>query len=124
RSCKRSPLMQPNQYAEGCRSVSLHPGILLSHRSCTLPLPPGSGRKEIGMANQAGSEPAFDLAFPVVPGLLTIAPGATAQHWLEYVTDACQRGVLFLDLLRRRGNEERKLRRSQWRRSCASTTNS
>src|SRR5215831_20652322 len=109
--------MQPNQYAEGCRSVSLDPGILLSHRSCTLPLPPGSGRKEIGMANQAVSQPAnqavsqpaFDLAFPVVPGLLTIAPGATAQHWLEYVTDACQRGVLFLDLLRRRGNEEKEI---------------
>src|SRR5215471_12782347 len=61
------------------------------------------------MANQAVSEPAFDLAFPVVPGLLTIAPGATAQHWLEYVTDACQRGVLFLDLLRRRGNEEKEI---------------
>src|SRR5262249_40343886 len=80
-------------------------------------LPPGSGRKEIGMANQAVSqpanqavsEPAFDLAFPVVPGLLTIAPGASAQHWLEYVTDACQRGALFLELLRRPGNEEKEI---------------
>ena len=31
------------------------------------------------------------------------------QDWLEYVTDACQRGVLYLDLLRCRGNEEKEI---------------
>jgi hypothetical protein len=35
--------------------------------------------------------------------------GTIAQEWLEYVTDACQRSVLFLDLLRRRGNKEREI---------------
>jgi len=66
------------------------------------------------MANQAVSKPAsasspFALGFPVGPNPLTATPGATAQHWLEYVTDACQRGVLYLDLLRRRGNEEKEM---------------
>jgi hypothetical protein len=32
-----------------------------------------------------------------------------AQDWLEYFTDSCQRSVLFLDLLRRRGNEEKEI---------------
>jgi hypothetical protein len=35
--------------------------------------------------------------------------GTIAQDWLEYFTDACQRGVLFLDLLHRRGNEEKEI---------------
>ena len=66
------------------------------------------------MANQAVSEPAsasspFGLGFPVGSGPLTRTLGATERDWLEYVTDACQRGVLYLDLLRRRGNEEKEI---------------
>ena len=66
------------------------------------------------MANQAVSEPAsasspFGLGFPVGSGPLTGTLGATERDWLEYVTDACQRGVLYLDLLRRRGNEEKEI---------------
>jgi hypothetical protein len=38
-----------------------------------------------------------------------VARGAITKDWLEYVTDAYQRGVLFLDLLRRRGNEEEEI---------------
>ena len=34
------------------------------------------------------------------------APGNVATAWPEYMFDAFQRGVLFLDLLRQRGNEE------------------
>jgi hypothetical protein len=32
-----------------------------------------------------------------------------AQNWLEYFIDACQRSVLFLDVLRRRGNEQKEI---------------
>ena len=38
-----------------------------------------------------------------------VAPGAIAKDWLEYATDAYQRGVLLLDVLRRRGNEEEEI---------------
>jgi hypothetical protein len=43
----------------------------------------------------------------VVPSQL--AHGAITKDWLEYVTDAYQRGVLYLDVLRRRGNEEEEI---------------
>jgi hypothetical protein len=46
---------------------------------------------------------------PVRRGYAVIMNGTIAQEWLEYVTDACQRSILFLDLLRRRGNEEREI---------------
>src|SRR5260370_9245412 len=63
------------------------------------------------MASQAVSKPAsasspFALGFPVGPSPLT---ATTERDWLEYVTDAFQRGVLYLDLLRRRGNEEKEI---------------
>jgi hypothetical protein len=50
------------------------------------------------MASQAVSKPAsasspFALGFPVGPSPLT---ATTERDWLEYVTDACQRGVLYL----------------------------
>jgi Protein of unknown function (DUF3141) len=32
-----------------------------------------------------------------------------AQDWLEYFIDACQRSVLYLDVLRRRGNEQKEI---------------
>jgi len=57
------------------------------------------------MADPPVSKPAstpsrFEFGFPFVP---------SAQDWMEYVTDACQRSVLFLDVLRRRGNAEREI---------------
>jgi hypothetical protein len=66
------------------------------------------------MTNQITSEPAsatrqFGLAFPAVPGPLNAVPMTIAHSWLEYATDAWQRGVLYLDLLRRRGNEEKEI---------------
>lgn len=43
------------------------------------------------------------------PGSLARSPasaGDSVSNWQEYLMDACQRGILFLDLLRRRGDEE------------------
>ncbi|CAB3772297.1 DUF3141 domain-containing protein [Paraburkholderia humisilvae] len=43
------------------------------------------------------------------PGSLARSPasaGNPVADWPEYLVDACQRGILFLDLLRRRGDEE------------------
>ena len=41
---------------------------------------------------------------------LKIGRQSTIAHdWLEYFTDSYQRSVLFLDLLRRRGNEEEEI---------------
>jgi uncharacterized protein DUF3141 len=63
------------------------------------------------MESQVVSKPAsasspFALGLPVGPSPLT---ATTERDWLEYVTDACQRGVLYLDLLRRRGNQEKEI---------------
>ena len=46
----------------------------------------------------------FDL--PAFPNRATASSGNFATSWPEYLTDALQRGVLFLELLRQRGNEE------------------
>jgi hypothetical protein len=84
-------------------------------------LPPGSylaksrngvAPKEIVVTNQTTSPPASAPApikstIPVIPN--QVAPGAIMKDWLEYVTDAYQRGVLYLDVLRRRGNEEEEI---------------
>jgi hypothetical protein len=64
------------------------------------------------MANQALSAPGsiqFAPLLPGIPGTVTAAPEMAAQAWLDYVTDAGQRSVLFLDLLRRRGNEQKEM---------------
>ena len=42
----------------------------------------------------------------VLPNPLAAAAGKAMTAWPEYIVDAFQRGVLFLDLLRQRGNEE------------------
>ena len=42
--------------------------------------------------------------------------------WPQYAVDALQRGVLFLDLMRRRGAEEIEITRGRWRPCCASST--
>ncbi len=43
---------------------------------------------------------------PEFPGPFATAPDNLLTAWPEYMVDAAQRSVLFLDLLRRRGNEE------------------
>jgi hypothetical protein len=40
------------------------------------------------------------------PSLCVTAPGNIMTAWPKYMVDALQRSILFLDLLRRRGNEE------------------
>lgn len=40
------------------------------------------------------------------PDLAAAASASVPTSWPDYLIDACQRGVLFLDLLRQRGNEE------------------
>jgi hypothetical protein len=42
----------------------------------------------------------------IFPSLFATAPGNIMTAWPEYMVDALQRSVLFLDLLRQRGNEE------------------
>jgi hypothetical protein len=49
------------------------------------------------------------LAIPGAPSPLAAAPEMMVQAWMDYYTDACQRSVLFLDLLRRRGNEQKEM---------------
>lgn len=48
----------------------------------------------------------FGLAWPVLPDTSKASFGNSRTAWPEYMVDAFQRGVLFLDLLRQRGNEE------------------
>ena len=43
---------------------------------------------------------------PTLPNPFETAPGTNITAWPEYVVDAFQRSILFLDLLRQRGNEE------------------
>jgi hypothetical protein len=43
---------------------------------------------------------------PAFPSLFATAPGHMMTAWPEYMVDALQRSVLFLDLLRQRGDEE------------------
>ncbi len=43
---------------------------------------------------------------PAFPALFEASPGNVMNAWPAYMIDALQRGVLFVDLLRRRGNEE------------------
>ena len=46
------------------------------------------------------------LAWPYFPSGSAAFSGNSIRAWPEYITDALQRSVLFLDLLRQRGNEE------------------
>ncbi len=48
----------------------------------------------------------FGLTLPSFPNPFAAAPGNIMTAWPEYMVDALQRSVLFLDLLRERGNEE------------------
>jgi hypothetical protein len=48
----------------------------------------------------------FGLALPTFPSASTESSGNFMTTWPEYMVDALQRGVLFLELLRQRGNDE------------------
>jgi Protein of unknown function (DUF3141) len=48
----------------------------------------------------------FGSRLPTLPMPFATGPGNIATALPEYVVDALQRSVLFLDLLRRRGDEE------------------
>jgi hypothetical protein len=68
-------------------------------------------RKIKKMTHELTSKPAspmnpLGLEWPAFPKLSTAAAGISMTSWLEYMVDAFQRSVLFLDLLRQRGNEE------------------
>src|SRR5215813_6687405 len=99
--------MQPNIV----KQISLYGGMSppprvisrIAQRCCS---------KEIVVPNQTTSRPAsapnsFGSMLPMIHSELP--RGAITKDWLDYVTDAYQRGVLFLDLLRRRGNEEEEI---------------
>ena len=46
------------------------------------------------------------LDWPAFPKLTAASSGNLMTRWPEYMVDTFQRSVLFLDLLRQRGNEE------------------
>ena len=63
------------------------------------------------MPTEARSNPSSameppDSEVPGFPSQPTAVVGSFAASWQDYMVDAVQRGVLFVDLLRRRGNEE------------------
>ena len=66
------------------------------------------------MVNQPGSEPTattgiFGFNVPVFAEPLASDAMQHLNSWPEYLVDALQRSVLFLDLLRRRGNEQEEI---------------
>ncbi len=58
------------------------------------------------MARAVSAMSPFGLALPTFPNPFAAARGNIMTAWPEYMVDALQRSVLFLDLLRERGNEE------------------
>ena len=58
------------------------------------------------MAMTVSSTHPFGLALPAFANPFAAAPSNIMTAWSEYTVDALQRSVLFLDLLRERGNEE------------------
>lgn len=48
----------------------------------------------------------FGLDWPAFRNFSTASSSNSMTAWPEYMVDALQRSVLFLDLLRQRGNEE------------------
>ena len=67
--------------------------------------------KAVAAENPSAAE---SRAFPAV---FAASPGNVMNAWPEYMVDALQRSVLFLDLLRQRGDEEIEITSSaDWRR--------
>ncbi len=58
------------------------------------------------MSKAAPAKSALGPQLPTLPNPFVTAPGNMITAWPEYVVDAFQRSILFLDLLRQRGNEE------------------
>ncbi len=62
------------------------------------------------MTNKLISEPASAMSplgfVPTSPSRSVASSSNAMTAWPEYLTDALQRSVLFLELLRQRGNEE------------------
>src|SRR5271166_811259 len=63
------------------------------------------------MAVESNSKPASatgprGLKWPAFPNYSAASSSKLMTSWPEYMVDAFQRSVLFLDLLRQRGNEE------------------
>ena len=54
----------------------------------------------------AVAKSAFGPQLRALPNLSARAPGNMMAAWPQYMIDALQRSILFLDLLRQRGNEE------------------
>jgi len=51
-----------------------------------------------------------------------VTPSGVLANWPDYLIDALQRSVLFLDLLRQRGNEEIEITSRPWPPCSASIT--
>jgi len=58
------------------------------------------------MSKSASALNPFGLEWPAFPSNPAASSGNPMTAWPEYMIDALQRSVLFLDLLRQRGNEE------------------
>src|SRR5208337_4738337 len=58
------------------------------------------------LSTAAPAKSALGLQLLSLPNPFETAPGNIMTAWPEYLVDAFQRSVLFLDLLRQRGNEE------------------
>ncbi len=58
------------------------------------------------IAHAAPATSSFGLKLPALASPSAAASGNDLAAWPEYAVDAVQRSVLFLDLMRRRGNEE------------------
>ena len=58
------------------------------------------------MSKKASVVVPFGSKLPASPNPVAADPGTIMTTWPEYLVDAFQRSVLFLDLLRQRGNEE------------------
>ena len=61
---------------------------------------------DVLMPKSASTANLPDLQVPGFPEFFAASSGSAMTAWPDYMVDAFQRSVLFLDLLRRRGNEE------------------
>jgi hypothetical protein len=57
-------------------------------------------------SKSASAMNSLGFVWPAFPNYSAASSGNSMTAWPEYMVDALQRGVLFLDLLRQRGNEE------------------
>ena len=67
---------------------------------------PNESRSELKSSSRAPTMDAIGLEVSAPPTRAAASIGNPMAAWLEYIVDALQRSVLFLDLMRQRGNEE------------------